>query len=152
MTNGLYQADQLPLVGRQVDVTGREGTAEVGEGPDALVEDGAEPCARRVAVDHEGLSKVWHLKNRSCGQSALERLECRRRIVVPHKRVPPQETREWGGDDAEVLNEFPVVAREAEETTQATGRARQGPRSHDGDLVSVHGDATLGDHVAQVGH
>ena len=96
--------------------------AEIGEGCGALVKNDTKPYLGRVAIHHERSSEVRHLKDRPCGQSTFECLECRRCIIIPHKRVPSQETREWSGDNAEVAYELAVVAGETQEAPQAMRR------------------------------
>jgi len=48
----MNQADQLPLVGCQLEVASGEGSAEEGEGSDVLMKDRAKPRARRITVSH----------------------------------------------------------------------------------------------------
>jgi hypothetical protein len=66
-----------------------------------------------------------------------------RGIIIPYKCILPQETRERGGDDVEVLDELPVVAREAQEAMKIACRLWQGLCSHGGNLVGIHGDIAL---------
>jgi len=152
MAHCLHQPNQLAFVGGELEMAPCKGATEVSEGSRALVKDGAEPRAQRVAVNHEGRVEVRHLQYRPGGQGALQRLECRRRIVIPCKRVSPQETRERGSDDAEVPDELPIVTRQTQEALEGLGGAGKWPRSHGGDLVGVHGDTALGDDMAQIGH
>jgi hypothetical protein len=55
-------------------------------------------------------------------------------------------------DDAEVPDDLPVVASEPQDAPQGSSRPWSGPRGNRCDLVSVHGDASSGDHVAEIGH
>jgi hypothetical protein len=43
-SDGLHEADELPLVGRQLKVAGCKWLAEVGERFRALMKDNTEPC------------------------------------------------------------------------------------------------------------
>jgi hypothetical protein len=52
------------------------------------VQDGAEPHAQSIAVHHEQLGEVWHLKNGPRGQGALERLEGPFRLRALGESVP----------------------------------------------------------------
>ena len=124
VAHSLHQADELAFVGGELEVASCKWPAEVGEESRALVEDGSEPRARCIAVDHERRVEIRHLKHGPRRQGALECLESRRRVVVPHERVSPQETRERGRDDAEVADELPVVSCQAQEAAKAPGRAR----------------------------
>lgn len=55
-----------------------------------------------------------------------------------------------GCDGAEVADELPVVAGEAEEAAQDPSRVRCRLGGDSGHLVAVDGDAVLGDDVAEV--
>ena len=44
VTDGLHEADELPLVGHQLKVAGCKWLAEVGERSRALMKDSTEPC------------------------------------------------------------------------------------------------------------
>ncbi|KAJ1276155.1 hypothetical protein BS78_05G192500 [Paspalum vaginatum] len=151
VAHSLHQADQLALVRRQLEVAASKRPAEEGEGSRALVENGAEPHAGRIAVDDEGPVEVRHLEDRACGQSALERLEGRGSLGVPCERVAPQEPGEGRRDDAEIPDELPVVPGEPQETAEAPGGPRHRPGRHGLHLVGVHGDAVGRDHVPEVG-
>ena len=96
-------------------------SAEEGEGSGALVEDGAKPRTRSVAVHHEALVEVRHLEYGARGEGALKRPERHLGVLVPSERVAPQETRKRSGDVPEVPDEFPVVACEAQNATHAPG-------------------------------
>ena len=67
----LYQANKLPLVGRQLDMAGGERPTEEGQGFGPLVEYGAKPSDGGVAVDHELPLEVQHLQNGTCGERLL---------------------------------------------------------------------------------
>jgi len=69
----LNQADQLPLVGCQLEVASGEGSAEEGEGSDVLMKDRAKPRARRITVHHELSVEIGHLEHRPGAEGALER-------------------------------------------------------------------------------
>jgi hypothetical protein len=57
--DGLHEADQLTFVCLEFGVLRRHGAAEEGDGPGALVEDGADAGARGVALDDEGGVECW---------------------------------------------------------------------------------------------
>jgi hypothetical protein len=59
----LYQADELPLVSRQLAVASSEWAAEEGQGSLPLVKHGAEARARGVTVDDELPAEVRHLEH-----------------------------------------------------------------------------------------
>ena len=126
--------------------------AEVSKGPDALMKDRTEPHSRRVAVDDEEFGEIRHLEHWPCRQGVLKCVEGGCRVVVPSKRVSPQETREWGGNEAEVLDELAVVSRKPQKTPKSSCRPCERLGGHSRDLIGVHGDPALGDDMAEVGH
>jgi hypothetical protein len=75
MAHNLDQTDQLTFVGRELEMTSSEGSAEESEGSNILMENGTEPHTRRVIVHHELLVEVGHLEDEACGQDAFKRLE-----------------------------------------------------------------------------
>jgi len=113
MMNGLHQPDEFALISRKLEMADSERPAAVGEGSSALVKDGTKPRTRRVAIHDEEPVEVRHLQDWPRSEGGLECLKRRGRVVVPSKRVSPQETCQRGSDDAEILNELPVVACEA---------------------------------------
>jgi hypothetical protein len=54
----MHQADELPLISRELQMSSSEREAEKHDGSDALVEHSTEPDAGRVAVDDEELVEV----------------------------------------------------------------------------------------------
>jgi hypothetical protein len=82
----------------------------------------------------------------------LEGVEGCLRVVVLGERVPPQETRQRGYDEAEVFDELAVVPRQPQEAPKSSCRPRERPGGHRRDLVRVYGDPALRDDVAKVGH
>ena len=74
MAHSLHQPDQLPLVGRQLEVARSERPAEEGDGAGLLVKDITKPHTGGVAVHHEQLVEVRHLEDGPGGECALERL------------------------------------------------------------------------------
>jgi hypothetical protein len=86
----LHEADELPLISRQLEMAGGKRLAEVGEGPSTLMKDRTEPRTRRVAVNDEELGEIQHLEHRPCRQGVLKGVEGGCRVVVPSKRVSPQ--------------------------------------------------------------
>ena len=93
MPHSLHQPDELTLVGGKLEMASGERPAEESEGSRALMKDGAEPRAGRVAVDDEDLVEIGHLEHGARGERALERLEGRLGVVVPLERVSAQEAR-----------------------------------------------------------
>jgi hypothetical protein len=89
-TDGLDEADELPLVSLHLEMAGGKWIAEVSEGPGALMKDRTEPHTRRVTVDDEELGEIQHLEHRPCRQGVLKGVEGGCRVVVPSKRVSPQ--------------------------------------------------------------
>ena len=83
VAHDLYQADELPLVGRELVMARGERPAEESERACALMKDGAEPHAGGVAVHREQLVEVRHMEDRSRGESLLEALENLSRLGVP---------------------------------------------------------------------
>jgi hypothetical protein len=148
----LYQADELPLVSRQLAMASSERAAEEGQGPLPLVEHGAEARARGVTVDDELPAKVRHLEHWSRRQRPLERREGLHRLWRPSKGLLTEEARERGSVGAEVANELAVVPRKAQEAMNASCRPRLRPGGDRLHLVAIHGDAIGGDDVAQIGH
>ena len=63
VTDGLDEADELPLVSGQLGLLWRHGAAEEGNGPWALVEDRSEPGSGGVAVDNELTAEVRELQH-----------------------------------------------------------------------------------------
>jgi hypothetical protein len=112
MPNGLDQPDKLALIGSKLVVASSERPAEEGKGSGALVEDDTKPRAESVTVHHEHLVEIQHLQHRPRREGAFERLEGGLSVIIPSKRVSPQETRQWCHDDAEVPNKFPIVPSE----------------------------------------
>jgi hypothetical protein len=148
----LYQADELPLVSRQLVVASSEWAAEEGQGSLPLVKHGAEARARGVTVDDELPAEIRHLEHWSRRQHPLERREGLHHLWRPGEGLLAEEARERGGDGAEVADELAVVSRKAQEAANAPCRPRLrlgGDRLH---LVTVHGDAVSRDDVAQIGH
>ena len=58
MANVLDQADQFALIGGQLQVPRRKGSAEEGDGAGALLKNRAEARARRVTIDAERALEV----------------------------------------------------------------------------------------------
>ena len=56
--------------------------------------------------------------------SLLQRLEGCLGLLIPGERVAAQKTRQGRRDDVEALDELPVVARQAQETSEALGGLR----------------------------
>jgi len=90
-------------------VTRRDGLAEEGVGPGALVKNGVEPGARRVALDDELPIKVRQLEDWRRREGLLQCPERAFRVVVPPETLLLEEGVERGRDDAEVADEAAVV-------------------------------------------
>ena len=90
MAHGLYQANELLLVRRELEVTSGEGPAEVGERPLTLVKHGAEPHPGGIAVDDERPCEVRHLEDGARRESLLQGLERRGGLVIPGERIATQ--------------------------------------------------------------
>ena len=100
MMNGLYKANELPLVCRQLKMAWSERPAEESEGPIALMKHGAEPGARGVTVHHERAVEVGHLEdgavvraplratNAEVASSSQEKASRRRRRVSGAAMTP----------------------------------------------------------------
>ena len=115
VADGLDKPDQLTFISRELEMTCIEWPAEEGEWSVVLVENRAEPGARRITVHGELLCEVEHLEYRACRQSPLERLELHVRLIGPSERILAQEASQRGYDDAEVTDVLPIVASEAQE-------------------------------------
>ena len=118
--DGLDKPNELVFVGGELKVASSEQTTKVGKGSGALLKNSTKPRPGCVAVDNEDLVKVRHLKHKVCREGALEHRECRCRLIVLQEHVLPQETCKWSCGKAKVLDELPVVPREAEKTAEAT--------------------------------
>jgi hypothetical protein len=88
---------------------GSKQVAEKCDRSDSLVEDSAEPDARRVAVDDEQLVEVWHLEDGARCEGVFERLECALSLRVPRESNLAEESGQGRRDVAEVADEFSVV-------------------------------------------
>lgn len=77
MTHCLYEPNELALIRGQLEMASSKRQTEIGKGSSALMEDSAEPHTRSTTVHHKRRVEIWHLKNRSRGQGALERLKRR---------------------------------------------------------------------------
>lgn len=90
VANGLHKADQLMLIGHQLEVVCSKRLAEEGERFVILVEYGAKPCIGGVIIDDERLVKDWHLEDGAGGQGALQCLERYIGLVRPGEGVLAQ--------------------------------------------------------------
>ena len=113
--NSLHQTNELALICSELKMSSSKRSAEESKGSAALVEDGTKSRTRSIAIHHEALVEVRHLKYRADGEGALKRPERRLGVLIPSERVSPQETCKRGGDDPEVPEEFLVVAGQPEE-------------------------------------
>ena len=57
MSNCLHQTNELPLVGRQLEVASGEGSAEEGEGSSVLVQDSTKPRTTNCLILEPDLAK-----------------------------------------------------------------------------------------------
>lgn len=100
------------LVHYQLDMVGGEWSTEEGLGTYPLVQDGAKPGTRCVAVNDNWALEVRHLQDRlrrECPLEGSEGLVCLRYL---DERLLPQEAREGCCDGANVVDKLAVVARE----------------------------------------
>jgi hypothetical protein len=110
-----------------------------------------EAVCRSVALYDELLGEVRE-RQYGCGcHDLLESTEGPRCVVVPSEPLLFQESGEGGCDDVVVVDEFPVVACEPEESTHRPGRARLRPITDGLHLGRIHGHARRRDGVAEVG-
>ena len=75
VAHSLHQADELPLVCRQLVMASGKGTAEESQRPLSLMQDGAETDTGCIAVHDEQLVEVRHLEDGPCREGLLEGLE-----------------------------------------------------------------------------
>jgi len=113
VSDGLHQATEFALIGRQLGMLWRDVAAEEGDGTLALMKDGPEARAVCVTVADELLAEIRELKDWTGGKHQLESVESGCSIVVPSKRLLLEQSCERGGYDAVVVDETAVVAREA---------------------------------------
>ena len=150
MADGVDEANELPFVGSEGAVARSNRPAEVGDGMLVLDEHRPETVCRRVALDDERLGEVGQRQYwRGCHRG-LEGRERRGGLLGPDEALL-QERGERRRDRAIVVDEFAVVAREAQEPTQCTRRAGLGPVEDRLHLCRIHGYAGVGDDVAEVG-
>ena len=88
---GLDEPDQLTFISRELEMTCSERPAEEGERSVVLVENCAEPDARRITVHGELLCEVSHLEYGAYRQSLLERLEHHVRLIGQSECILAQE-------------------------------------------------------------
>ena len=77
MTDGVDEADELPLISGEGAMAGCDGAAEECNRVAILNEHHAEPMRRGVALDDERLGKIRHGEDRARGDRGLERVERR---------------------------------------------------------------------------
>jgi hypothetical protein len=77
MSHSLHQSNELAMVCRECVMSNSHRAAEVGNGPFALVDYGAEATVGRVALNHKRFGEVGKAQDRRCGEGELESLECR---------------------------------------------------------------------------
>src|SRR4051812_20940581 len=87
MAHGLHQANELPLVCRQLKMARSKRPAEERQGPLALMKHGAEARARSVTVHHERAVEVGHLEDGTRRKGPFEGLERLCRLVVPGESI-----------------------------------------------------------------
>lgn len=107
----LREPDQLSLICCKAAVSGRQSTAEEGDGAVVQVQDRPYSGPGRVALDYEGLVEVREREGGSRGERLLQLLEGDVGVSGPQEGVLLEESRQGGGDGAEVADEAPVVAR-----------------------------------------
>ena len=121
MAHSLHQADELPLVSGELVVASGKRPAEERKRPVALMKDGTKPDARGIAVHHKELVEVGNLEDGPHGEGLLEGLERLGRLRSLGESVTAKEARQRRGDEAEVVDELPVVSGEAEEPAESPG-------------------------------
>jgi hypothetical protein len=119
MAHGMNQPDELALVRRELKMASGERPTEEGQRPLPLIEDGAEPDARGVAVHDEWPIEIRHLEHGPCRERPLKRLEGLCGLRVPGEGVVAQEAGQRRGDEAKVPDVLPVVAREPQEAAKS---------------------------------
>jgi hypothetical protein len=151
MTDGVDEADKLPLICYQGAVPRRDRPAEVGDRVLLLDEHRTKPMSGGVALDYELLVEVRKCQHRGRGDSLLERVERSARIVGSSEPLLFEESSEGCSNGVVVVDELTVVARQSEEAPHRAWRTRPRLVMDRLYLGGIHGDADLGDDVAQVG-
>ena len=121
MPHCLDQTDQLALICSNLQVANSEWPAEERQRALALMQNSPEAGAGRVAVDEELEVEVRKMQHRGGGKGLLQ---CRKRVLslgCPQEGVLAQEAGQRRRNSAIVLDEAPVVSREAEEASKTTG-------------------------------
>ena len=151
MPDGVNEADQFPLVSGERPVPRRGGAAEVGDGVFVLQQHRVEAMRQGVTLHHEGPGEVGQRQYQSRGDGGLEGLERRCGVSGPGEAALLQKGRQWSGDGAVVVDKLAVVSRQAQESPDRPSGTRLRPVSDRLDLGGIHGDAGVGDDVAEVG-
>jgi hypothetical protein len=109
VTNGVDEADELPLVCSERAVPGRNGPAKVGDRVALLDQDHLEAVGGRIALDDEALGEVRHGEDRGSSDGALEGLERCLCLGAPSEAILLEQGGERRGDGAIIVDEFAVT-------------------------------------------
>jgi hypothetical protein len=108
------------------------------------------PVGRGVTLDDEHLGEVWHGEHRGGGDRGFEDAESLGRRLGPGETILLEERGERCGNGAVVVDELAIVSGQPEEAAHRPRRARHRPVLDGLHLSRVHGNACLGDDVAEV--
>ena len=140
MTDGVDEADKLPLICYQGAVPRRDRPAEVGDRVLLLDEHRTKPMSGGVALDYELLVEVRKCQHRGRGDTLLECVDRSARIVGSSEPLLFEESSEGCSNGVVVVDELTLVARQSEEAPHRAWRTRPRLVTDRLYLVGIHGD------------
>lgn len=151
MMNGFDQADELPLIGRQLCMMWCHCPAEVGHNAIAMVQPRTEASARDIAIDDKTLGEVRKLQQRHRHERLLDLKEGRLCFINLGESLTLEEGCKRGSHTAIAGDELAVVACETKEAPQGPCRTWSWPRLYFY-LVRVRGNPLGRNDMAKVGN
>ena len=129
---------------------GRHSSAEECDGAISLMKNSAKPRARCIAVDEETTREVRQLEKRRRHKGVLEVEEGPLGDVVPLECSALEEGSQRGCHRTVACDEFAVVARETQKTSERPKCPRLWPRLDGSHLLWIHGYTCVGDDMAEI--
>jgi hypothetical protein len=103
------QTDEFPLISGKLGMSQRDLLAEEGDGTIALMKNGTEARAGRIALDDEVAPEVPQLQHRCCSEGTLQGPKCILHLCTPAEAILAKQGGEWCDDSVVVPNEPAIV-------------------------------------------